>query len=375
MPSNIRGLTHLTTLSIFIVGSKAGFGLIELNNLQLGGKIHIKGLENVSNERDAREANLIGKEKLSELYLSWAIDANSQVSGIGAEQVLEGLEPHKGLKCFGMNGYMGINIPNWMRNTSILEGLVKVILYNCRNCERVPALGKLPCLTSLYVFRMRELKYIDDDLYEGANKKAFPSLKKMQLEDLPNLERVLKAEGVEMLPQLSNLRLDRNHKLAFSFLPSVETMNMLTSLRQLSITGGYENATLPNGLEGIISSLQYLSLSDFPSLHTLQIRGCPKLSSLPDCFQGLINLRVLYIYDCPELTSLPASFQGLINLQVLTIYGYPMVEKRCKKETGEDWHKIAHVPNLKLDSTVEPETSFYGNLMNSFHFLLYLVLS
>jgi structure-specific endonuclease subunit SLX1 len=165
-------------------------------------------------------------------------------------------------------------------------------------------------------------------------------------------------------------------------------MNMLTSLRQLSIIGGYENETLPNGLEGIIPSLQYLNLADFPSLvtlpdwlgtmtslHTLQIRGCPKLSSLPDCFQGLIDLRVLHIYDCPELTSLPASFQGLINLQVLTIYGCPLVEKRCKKETGEDWHKIAHVPYLKLDSTVEPETSIYGNLMNSFHFLLYLVLS
>ncbi|CAJ2666517.1 unnamed protein product [Trifolium pratense] len=182
---------------------EASFGLAELHNLQLGGKLHIKCLENVLNERDAREANLIGKKELSHLYLSWGIDADSQVSVTSSEKVLEALEPHKGLKYFGMEGYNGVNIPNWMRNTSIVKGLVDVILYNCRNCDRLPALGKLPCLTTLYVSGMRDVKYIDDDLYEGATKKAFPSLKKMTLCDLPKLERVLKAEGVEMLSQLT----------------------------------------------------------------------------------------------------------------------------------------------------------------------------
>ncbi|PNX71504.1 pentatricopeptide repeat-containing protein, partial [Trifolium pratense] len=143
-PFNIGGLTHLRTLSTFIVGSKARFGLAELHNLQLGGKLHIKCLENVSNERDAREANLIGKKELSHLYLSWGGDANSQGSGTGAEKVLEALEPRKGLKYFGMEGYKGVKIPNWMRNTSILEGLVDVILYKCINCDQLPALGKLP---------------------------------------------------------------------------------------------------------------------------------------------------------------------------------------------------------------------------------------
>jgi Leucine-rich repeat (LRR) protein len=172
---------------------------------------------------------------------------------------------------------------------------------------------------------------------------------------------VLKAEGVEMLPQLSNLRLDRNHKLAFSFLPSVETMNMLTSLRQLSITGGNENATLPNGLEGI-PPLQYLSLSDFPSLVTL-----------PDWLGTMTSLQTLQIHDCPKLSSLPASFKGLINLHELCISGCcPKLEKRCKKETGEEWHKIAHVPKLDIISTYESKPSFYGNLMNSFPFLLYI---
>jgi hypothetical protein len=54
----------LKTLTIFIVGgSKDAFGLEELYNLQLVGKIHIKGLENVSNEKNSREANLIGSQE------------------------------------------------------------------------------------------------------------------------------------------------------------------------------------------------------------------------------------------------------------------------------------------------------------------------
>ncbi|PNX64107.1 putative NBS-LRR resistance protein, partial [Trifolium pratense] len=70
---------------------------------------------------------------------------------------------------------------------------------------------------------MRDVKYIDDDLYEGVTKKAFPSLKKMTLLDFPNLERVLKAEGVEMLSQLSDLTIRGISNLAFPALPSVDT--------------------------------------------------------------------------------------------------------------------------------------------------------
>jgi hypothetical protein len=62
----------------------------------------------------------------------------------------------------------------------------------------------------------------------------------------------------------------------------------------------------------------------------------------------MTSLQTLEISWCPKLSSLPASFKELINLKELTIYGCPKLEKRCKKETGEEWHKIAHVPKLRL---------------------------
>ncbi|RHN51421.1 putative leucine-rich repeat domain, L domain-containing protein [Medicago truncatula] len=194
-PFRIGELTCLKTLTTFIVGSKTGFGLVELHNLQLGGKLHIKGLQKVSNEEDAKQANLIGKKDLNRLYLSWGDYPNSQVGGLDAERVLEALEPHSGLKSFGVQCYMGTQFPPWMRNTSILNGLVHIILYDCKNCRQLPPFGKLPYLTNLYVSGMRDIKYIDDDFYEPATEKAFTSLKKLVLWDLPNLEKVLEVEG------------------------------------------------------------------------------------------------------------------------------------------------------------------------------------
>ncbi|RHN51382.1 putative P-loop containing nucleoside triphosphate hydrolase, leucine-rich repeat domain, L [Medicago truncatula] len=221
-PFKIGELTSLQTLTNFIVDSKIGFRLAELHNLQLGGKLYIKGLENVSNEEDARKANLIGKKDLNRLYLSWD---DSQVSGVHAERVFDALEPHSGLKHVGVDGYMGTQFPRWMRNTSILKGLVSIILYDCKNCRQLPPFGKLPCLDILFVSGMRDIKYIDDDLYEPATEKALTSLKKLTLEGLPNLERVLEVEGIEMLPQLLNLDITNVPKLTLPPLPSVKSLS------------------------------------------------------------------------------------------------------------------------------------------------------
>ncbi|MED6191131.1 hypothetical protein PIB30_113137, partial [Stylosanthes scabra] len=161
MPPNMGELKCLKTLNLFIVERKAGYGLSELRDLQLGGKLHIKGLENVVNEGDARDANLSAKKNLQNLYLSW--DSSDAMCAANSERILEALQPPSNLKSFGMNGYSGVQLPSWMQNTSILSSLVMVILYDCKNCEQLPPLGKLPHLTVLYVSGMKDLKYIDDD--------------------------------------------------------------------------------------------------------------------------------------------------------------------------------------------------------------------
>ncbi|RHN51406.1 putative leucine-rich repeat domain, L domain-containing protein [Medicago truncatula] len=454
-PFRIGELTSLQTLTNFMVGSKTGFGLAELHKLQLGGKLYIKGLENVSNEDDAREANLIGKKDLNRLYLSWG---DSRVSGVHAKRVLEALEPQSGIKHFGVEGYGGTDFPHWMKNTSILKGLVRIILSDCKNCRQLPPFGKLPCLNILFVSGMNDLKYIDDDMYEPATEKAFTSLKKMTLRDLPNLERVLEVEGVEMLPQLLKLHIRNVPKLTLPPLPSVKSFyaeggneELLKSIvdnsnlkslhiskfaRLMELPGTFELGTF-SALEELrieycdemeslsdkllqgLSSLQKLlvascsrfkSLSDcmrshltclktlyisdcpqfvfphnmnnltslivsgvdekvleslegIPSLQSLSLQNFLSLTALPDCLGTMTSLQELYIIGFPKLSSLPDNFQQLTNLMELSIVDCPKLEKRCKRGIGEDWHKIAHIPEFYLESDKKP--TFCDNIISA----------
>ncbi|XP_039029042.1 putative disease resistance protein RGA4 [Hibiscus syriacus] len=50
----------------------------------------------------------------------------------------------------------------------------------------------------------------------------------------------------------------------------------------------------------------------------------------------------------PELSSLPEGMQHLTELEELTITECPKLDERCMEETGEDWPKIAHVPDITI---------------------------
>ncbi|KEH26195.1 NBS-LRR type disease resistance protein [Medicago truncatula] len=466
-PFRIGELTSLKTLTNFIVDSKTGYGLAELQNLQLGGKLHIKGLQNVSKEEDAKKANLNGKKDLNSLYLSWGDEANSKVGGVDAERVLEALESHSGLKHFGVNGYGGTNFPHWMKITSFLNGLVSIILYDCKNCRQLPPFGKLPCLTALSLSGLNDIKYIDDDLYESATDKAFTSLKKLTLCNLPNLERVLKVKGVEMLTQLLKLNIRNVPKLTLPPIPSVESLFVqggneelmksiiynncseevassssrgiagnymynlkslfilnirklkelpvelgtlgaleflrivgfdelesfsehllqgLSSLRTLSVDSCPRFKSISEGIrhltcletlkiiscpqfvfphnmnsltslrqlevwednENIIDGLQ-TSFSSIPSLQKLSLAYFPSVTSLPDWLGAMTSLQTLEIFNFPKLSSLPDNFQQLRNLQMIRFDDCPKLEKRLKIGKGEDWHKIAHIPEFRLN--------------------------
>ncbi|KAK4591723.1 hypothetical protein RGQ29_016240 [Quercus rubra] len=96
--------------------------------------------------------------------------------------------------------------------------------------------------------------------------------------------------------------------------------------------------------------LQYVS-----SLQNLSIWNCDNLIAIPEGICKLISLQSLQIWDCPKLESLPEGFGALTSLQTLWIKGCPILLKRCKKQIGEDWHKISHIPNLKGDLSRQEE--------------------
>ena len=71
------------------------------------------------------------------------------------------------------------------------------------------------------------------------------------------------------------------------------------------------------------------------------------LIAIPEWICKLISLQSLSLLYCPNLESLPEGIGALTSLQTLDIRQCPILLKRCKKQIGEDWHKISHIPNLE----------------------------
>ncbi|KAM3693922.1 hypothetical protein ACJW31_07G021400 [Castanea mollissima] len=242
------------------------------------------------------------------------------------------------------------------------------------NAMLIRSVMNLTSLSSLVIDDMDELTDLLDGLLQ--NHKMLEMLK---ISKMPNLKSL--TNQLDNLSALNEFRLQYCDKI--ESLP--EGLQNLHSLRRLSIRECNNLLSLPmNGLQGLSSlrSLYIWSCDKFCSLsegiqylialENLNINGCPKLISLPEGIQHLTALHYLEIWNCedlsslpkqigcltslshfgiwncPNLMSIPDELQNLMALKTLTIKGCPHLEKRCKKDIGEDWHKISHVPNIHI---------------------------
>ncbi|PRQ43056.1 putative P-loop containing nucleoside triphosphate hydrolase, leucine-rich repeat domain, L [Rosa chinensis] len=180
--------------------------------------------------------------------------------------------------------------------------------------------------------------------------------------------------------------------LGISDCPNLETvrsLDKLTSLRELRITDCSRLTCLPSGLAmaspHVFTRLKYLTLGPFwneldydfqvlPQLEELSIYGWPKLKSLPEQTQHLTSLTTLWISDFEGLEAIPEWLGNLASLQFLRIKNCknlvylpsvqamhrltkldriridncPLLSERCREESGLEWHKISHIPDISV---------------------------
>ena len=115
----------------------------------------------------------------------------------------------------------------------------------------------------------------------------------------------------------------------------------LTALQNLSVLGSKEVDLTNDGDEMEWHGLQSLRNLDFYNL--------PNLATLPVWIQHLTSLQRIQIARCPSLSAIPEWIRNLTSLQTLQISGGPILSKRCEREAGEDWSKIEHIPDLRID--------------------------
>ncbi|KAM2067064.1 hypothetical protein ACFX1T_043451 [Malus domestica] len=186
---------------------------------------------------------------------------------------------------------------------------------------------------------------------------------------LPSLQKfeVLGCPEVESFPQgglpsnLQDLSFECCRKLAAN--RSLWGLTRLNSLRYLQIRfseeGGEEmGCSFPE--EGLLpATLTSLSIHFHPNLRTIQgkvlrqltsledltIEGCPGLQGFAE--EAPKSLKSLTIMKCPKIGCLPGEWLPT-SLSRLHIWRCPLLEERFRRETGEDWPKISHIPQIYI---------------------------
>ncbi|KAB2630772.1 disease resistance protein RGA1 [Pyrus ussuriensis x Pyrus communis] len=269
---------------------------------------------------------------------------------------------------------------------SLPPSLHSLDIHDCKSLESIPFEQGLPSLCKLSI----------------PFEQGLPSLHNLVIRKCPELSSLL--GGLEYCTSLQKLTIDDCEKLTstgiHSLPPSLHSLEIydckslgsipglenLTHLRELYIVGCHALKTLPGGLK-TLTSLKELEIGGFwkeldsfppfevtPQLESLKLWGWPKLRSLPEQVQHLTSLAKLKIRNFDEMEALPewlgklAALQSLhiwscMNLKYLPpaeamkcltklkrvdILGCPILEERCNKESGPEWHKISHMPYIGM---------------------------
>ncbi|KAM7510645.1 hypothetical protein LguiB_009520 [Lonicera macranthoides] len=288
MPSWIGKLTSLQTLSKIILDENHTLAVNELRGLSdLRGTLAIIGLHNVMNVEDAREANLLSKQGLKDLTLTWSRDFDdSRRMETREYEVLEFLKPYTKLTKLKIEFYGGIEFPSWVCDPSFVD-ITNLTFSGCERVASLPSLGHLPSLKELFIQGMAGVKNVGDELYGVSQVVAFQSLETLKFENMVgweewsfNLANI--NDRVGAFPRLHNLTIRDCPVLVKISLPS------LPSLRVLDIRRCDEVV-----LSGIVS---------VASLTTITMEGILGLSKLHEgVVRSLGELQYLRILNCDEL--------------------------------------------------------------------------
>ncbi|XP_077225803.1 disease resistance protein RGA2-like [Tasmannia lanceolata] len=194
------------------------------------------------------------------------------------------------------------NIETLPESIICLQNLQTLKLKGFSRLHNLPPLGQLPSFENLEIGGMPAVKQINEEFYGNStlNGFSFPSLKRLLLCDMDNLEMWASVEKGGAFPCLDELKIEDCLKLI-----TLPYFLHLTSLVILYLS------EMSSFLES------FLRHSD--ALRHLEIRFCRKLRSLPRELDNFVALKSLIISDCKELVSLPEGLRNLTALEKLEI--------------------------------------------------------
>ena len=226
------------------------------------------------------------------------------------------------------------DLPIGSGNTS--SGLQTLDVITCSSLTSIPS-GEFPStLVNLSIWDCKKL--------ESMPGKVLQNLTSLQLLNISNCPEVVSSPEVFLTTNLKCLAISECKNMRRPL--SEWGLQALTSLTHFSFTGPFSDVISFSDNHG---SPLFLPTS----LKDLKIRGFPSLKSVASMgFQKLISLEYLWFINCPKLVSLVPK-EGLPpTLVELKIIDCPILKKRCLKDKGKDWPKIAHIPRVVINENI-----------------------
>ncbi|XP_048420646.1 disease resistance protein RGA2-like isoform X2 [Pyrus x bretschneideri] len=243
-------------------------------------------------------------------------------------------------------------LESWVSSLQFPLSLETLEIHDMPNLHILPSLDHLHSLRTLLIGNCERFESWVSSL-------QFPlSLETLSIHDMPNLH---------ILPSLDHLHSLRSLWIVnwrnLKYLPT--GLQWPTGLETLTIGGFWEKLdSFPDFEVGSLMHLTSLYLKGWPKLKSLpqQIQHLTSLTilfissfegveTLPEWLGSLTSLTQLYFQDCKNLMNLPSvqAMQRLTKLQTLWINKcHPLLEERCRRDSGTDWPKISHIPNITI---------------------------
>jgi len=303
-----------------------------------------------------------------------------------------------GSRKWSIQQHKGLTLFNWI---SPLTNIVEIHLSYCRVFRYLPPLEHLPFLKSLKLTFLYEFEYIyyDEPIlhesffpslvilsFDGCEKlkgwrrmgddlndinsshhlllPQFPCLSTLEINGcemlafmptFPNIEKRLKLRrcNVEILEATLNIAESQysNGFPPLSMLKSLQINNTIIALKDW-----FKNLTSLENLVFAELSSELLEiwlrdgLSCLPSLQKITFFCCDLLTALPDWICNISSLQHLTVRSCIALIDLPEGMPRLTKLHTLEIIRCRLLIEECQTETSAIWSKIAHIPNIILQS-------------------------
>ncbi|XP_039162765.1 putative disease resistance protein RGA4 [Eucalyptus grandis] len=216
------------------------------------------------------------------------------------------------------------------------RSLQRLEIIRCRSLTSLPTeMRRLASLTDLVFIDCEELNISKD---ESGNILDFhgglQTLRSLQIIRLPKLESL--PHWILQLRSLESLHIEECEELDISKDESGNILDFHGGLQTLHSVFIYKLPKLTSLPQWVLQA---------SNLKGLNIIGCDNLKDIPEQIEALQSLQTLRIHTCSSLTSFPEAMRRLTSLTALYIMYCGELGDSCKRQAGEDWEKIAHIPN------------------------------